>query len=108
RDSFSDLALDNEDVSQLPVVRICPQVRIILSVNQLHIDSHLVGRFLHASLENVRYTKLFCDLTEIARLTVIKLCGSARNYFQVSDLSQPREDLFLNAFSEITIVGVAA
>ena len=80
-DSFGDLALNAKDVSQLPIVGVCPEVGIGLRVNQLHIDPHLVGRFLHATLKNVRYAKLLRDFREIARLAVISLRGSARNYF---------------------------
>ena len=57
-----------------------------LRVNQLHIDPHLVGRFLHAALKNVRYAKLLRDLGEIARFALILLRGRARNYFQICDL----------------------
>ena len=56
--SFRDLALDPEDIRQLPVVALCPEMGISLRVNQLHVDPHLVGRFLHATLKNVRYSKL--------------------------------------------------
>ena len=54
---------------------------IRLGVDQLHIDPHLVGHFLHAALNNVCYPKLLRDLVEITRLAVIALRGSARNYF---------------------------
>ena len=76
-DSFGDLALDPEDVIQLPVVSVCPDVRIRLRVNQLNIDPHLIGRFLHAALNNVRYAKLLRDLGEIARFALIPLCRGA-------------------------------
>ena len=62
RYSFGDLALDAKDVSQLPIIGVCPEVGIGLRVNQLHIDPHLIGRFLHATLKNVRYAKLLRDL----------------------------------------------
>ena len=81
RDSFGDLALDAKDVSQLPIIGLGPEVGIGLRVNQLHIDPHLIGRFLHATLKNVRYAKLLRDLGEIARFALIPLRGSARNYF---------------------------
>ena len=59
---FGDLALDAKDVSQLPIIGVCPEVGIGLRVNQLNIDPHLIGRFLHATLKNVRYAKLLRDL----------------------------------------------
>jgi len=56
-------------------------VRISLRVDQLHIDPNLIGHLLNATLKEVRYAKLLCDLGEIARLALISLGGSARNYF---------------------------
>ena len=78
-------------------------MRIGLRVNQLHIDAHLIGRFLDATLKNVRYTKLLRDLAEIPRFALILLRGSARNDFQIRDASQPRQDLLLDAFREISV-----
>ena len=78
-----------------------------LRVDQLHIDPHLIGRFLHATFKNVRYAKLLRDLSEIARFALIALRGSARNYFQVCDLSQPRQDLLLDPFGEIGVIWIA-
>ena len=83
-------------------------MRIRLSVNQLHIDPHLIGRFLHAAFKNVRDTKLLCDLGEFARFALIALRGSARDYFQIRDLSQPRQDLLLDTLSEVGVVSVGA
>ena len=56
-------------------------MRIGLRVNQLNIDPHLITRFLHATLKNVRHTKLLRDLGEIARFALIALRGRARNDF---------------------------
>ena len=81
RDSYGDLALNAEDVSQLPVVGVCPEVGIGLCINQLHIDPHLIGCLLHATFKNVRYAKLLRDLREIARSILILLRRTARNYF---------------------------
>ena len=88
RYSFGDLAFNPKDVSQLLVVGVCPEKGIGLRVNQLHIDPHLIGRFLHATLKNVRYAQLLRDLGDIVRLTLIPLGGSARNYFQIRDLAR--------------------
>ena len=81
RYSFSNVALDSEGVSQLPVVGVCPKVGISLRVNQLNIDPRLISRFLHATLKNGRYPKLLRDLGEIAWLALILLRRSAGNDF---------------------------
>jgi hypothetical protein len=80
-DSFGDLALNPEDVSQLAIITLSPEMGIGLRVNQLNIDPHLIGHFLDATLKNVRYAKLLRDLAEIGRFALILLRGSARDYF---------------------------
>src|SRR5215471_471917 len=77
-------------------------------VNQLHIDPDLVSCFLHATLKNIRYAKLLCDLREIAGFALILLRGSARNYFQVSDASKARQDLLMHAIGKIGLIRVSA
>src|SRR4030095_2533843 len=80
--------------------------RIGLRVNQLHIDPHLVARFLHATLKNIRYAKLLRDLGEILRLALIALRGSARNYFQICDAGQSRQDLLLDTISQVGVIRI--
>src|SRR6266496_3229086 len=81
---------------------------ISLRVDQLNSDSHVVGRFLHATFKDVRNTKLLRDVAEIPRFALILLRGSTRNDFQVCDASQPRQDLLLNAVAEIGVIWIAA
>src|SRR5262249_54250565 len=80
RDSLGDLALNRKDVSQLPIIGLSPEVGIGLRVNQLNIDPHLIGHFFDATLKNIVYPKMPCDLGEVGRLALIPLRGSARNY----------------------------
>ena len=105
-DCFRDISFDYKDVSQLPVVGFGPEMRIGLRVNQLHADPDLVGRFLHATFKNISYAKLLRDLGNIARCALITLRGSARNYFQIRDAGQSRQDLFLNAIGEVGVSGI--
>ena len=42
-------------------------MRIGQRINELHIDAHLIVRFLHAPFENVRDTELLRDLGKIIR-----------------------------------------
>src|SRR4029077_5110486 len=106
RDSFGDLALNSEDVSQLSIKGLRPEVGIRFRVNQLHTDPHLVGRLLHATLQNIGYAKLLRDLGEIARFTLIALGGSARHHFQIGDAGQSRQDLLLDTISEVGVIWI--
>jgi hypothetical protein len=74
----------------------------------VNIDPHLIACFLDATLKDVRYAKLLRDLSKIARFTLILLRRSARNYFQIRDFSQTRQDFLLDAVSEISVLWIAA
>ena len=50
----------------------------------------------------------FAISREISRFALILLRGSARNYFQIRDASQPRQDLLLDAISEIGVIWIGA
>ena len=102
-DCFGDFALDPEDVDELAVVGIGPQMRIAGRLDKLDVDAHLIGSFLDAALQDVGHAKLLRDLGEIAWLALILLGGRARDHFQIRDLRQPREDFFLDAIGKISI-----
>src|SRR5262249_18608451 len=102
------LALDAKDIAQLSVICLGPELRTGLHVHQVNIDPHLISRFLDATLKDVRYPKLPCDFSKISRFALISLCRSARNHFQIPDLSEAREDFFLDTIGEISVIRIAA
>src|SRR5437868_11449562 len=64
---FRSVAFDGKDVTQLSIIRLGPELRASLRVNQVNIDPDLIACFLHATLEDVHYAKLLRDLSKIAR-----------------------------------------
>ncbi|MFZ3375601.1 MAG: hypothetical protein WA183_08610, partial [Chthoniobacterales bacterium] len=74
----------------------------------MNIDPHLIGCFLDATLKDVRYAKLLRDLSKIARFALILLRRSARNHFQIRDLSQARQNFVLHPFGKIGVVRIVA
>src|SRR5688572_7285544 len=65
RDSLGDITLDGEDVRQLAVVSLSPQVGIRVRFYQLGRDAHLSVSAPHASLENIAHAQLLPDLAKI-------------------------------------------
>ena len=108
RDSFGDLGLDAENITQLSVIHFGPELRAGLHVNQMNVDPHLIACLLNATLKDVRYAKLLRDFSKIARFALISLRRSTRNDFQIADLSETRQDFFLDAIGEISIIRIAA
>src|SRR4029453_4068079 len=91
------------DISQLPVVGLGPHMRVGLRVNQLHTDPHLVARSLHLTFKNIRYAKLLRVLGKIVSFVLIQWRGSARNYFQICNASQSRQNLLVDTISEVSV-----
>ena len=76
-------------------------------IDQLHIDPHLIVGLLHTAFEDVHYSQLLRNRGEIFRRAFEMLRRRARNYFEVGDFRQPREDFILHPFTKISIVGIA-
>ena len=64
-DFSRDFAFDRKDISQLAIILIGPKMRIVLCIDQLNVDAHLIGRFLNGAFENMRYAKFLRDLEQI-------------------------------------------
>ena len=54
------------------------------------------------------HAELLRDLRKIIRRAFEVLRRCARDHFQIGDLGQPRENLILHAFAEVSVVGIAA
>ena len=80
-DRLCNFRFGRKDISQLAIVSLGPEMRVGQCIDELHIYANLVRCLLNAPLENVRNTKLFRDLGEVARFALITLCRRARDYF---------------------------
>ena len=105
---FCDVAFDRKDIGQLSIVNFGPEMRVRHRIDQLHVDPHLIVRFLDTAFENVQDAKLLRDVRQILRRALELLRRGPRNDFQVRYLRQPRQDLVLHAFGEKSVVGIAA
>src|SRR6476659_10626038 len=83
-------------------------MRIVGSLDQLHIYPDVIRVLLHASFQDVGNSELSRDLRQIFGCALIMLCRSARDNFQVGNLGQAGEDLVLNAVGKVSVVRVSA
>ena len=102
-DSFGDLTLDRKNVSQFAIKAIGPNVGIIGCFDQLHRHVHGITLLLHASFQDVGDAKLAGDLGQVFRRALITLSRCARDYFQVGDLREARQNLVLDAFGKVGV-----
>jgi hypothetical protein len=60
-DGFGDLALNGEDIGQIAIVSLRPEMSVVAGVDELRVHPHLVGGALHAPLQQVSDTKLLSN-----------------------------------------------
>src|SRR5262249_55278255 len=80
-DCFSDFALDAEDVDELAIVRLRPQMRFACRSDELDVNANQITGFLDAALQNVCHPKLLRDLSQIVRCALVILCRRAGDHF---------------------------
>ena len=64
-DGARDLVLDREDVLELAVVGLGPEVVAVLHVDELRGDADPVADLAHAALEHRRHAELLADLPDV-------------------------------------------
>ena len=106
--ALRDLALDREDVLQFAVVALRPQVAVVVRVDQLQVDVHLLAGLLHAAFEHGRDTELLGDDLQVRRMARVLRGRRARDHLEVADAGKPSQDLVLHAGREVGVVLVLA
>ena len=103
-----DLVLQREDVVEIAVVALGPDVIAVDAVDQLGGDAHAAAGFAHAAFQHVADLQLPRDLRDIDILAlewkaVLRAITDKRR-----DLGQIGDDVFADAVAEIFLLGIAA
>ena len=98
-DFLRNLALDCEQIIQIAIVLLGPDMRVSARLDQLRIDTKMRAGSADAAFQNMRYTQIITDLTEISFATVIHDTGPADD-FEVSNPRQLGQKVVLNAIDE--------
>ena len=69
RDGFGHVAFHRKNVGQFAIVRLRPEMRVGVRVDQLNIHANLIARFLHAALKDIGNAELLRNLAQITRST---------------------------------------
>jgi hypothetical protein len=70
-DRGRDLVLDGEDVLELAVVALRPDVPVGLGVDELDGDAHPVARLAHAALRDILHLQRLRHLLDVHRLALV-------------------------------------
>src|SRR5437762_2891842 len=97
-----DLALHREQIIQIAVVFLGPDVRVAARVDQLRVHVKNRARSADAAFQDMRYTQIISNLTEISFAAIFHHTRSADD-FQVADLRQLGQDVILHTISKRAI-----
>ena len=100
RDLRGELALDGEDVLQLAVVALRPQVLVGIGVDQLRRNAHLVPGAAHAAFEEGGHAKLGADLAAVYPGIAVFENRGARHDLEITQQRELRQQVFVDAIGE--------
>ena len=107
-DRGGHLVLDREDVLELAVVALGPDVPVGLGIDQLHRDAHAVARLAHAALDHVLHAELRRHLLDPDRAVLVHEGRVARDHEQVAKARERGDDVLGQAVGEELLLGIAA
>src|SRR6266550_4567833 len=106
--ALCDLVLNGEDIGEVSVIPLGPDVRSGGCVNQLRRDTDSVRRFPHAAFEHITYPQLAAHLLHVDSATLV---GEGRVPSDDEEPTRPRQcrdDVIHDPVREILLLGVAA
>jgi hypothetical protein len=107
-DLLGHLVLHREDVLEVAVEAVGPDVAAALGVDELHVDAHLHAGTAHAAFEHVAHAELAAHLLDVDALLLVRERRVARDHEQARDLGNVGDDVFGDAVGEVLLLGVAA
>ena len=107
-DRGRDLVLDGEDVLEVAVVALGPEVVVGLGVDQLHGDAHPLPDLAHAAFDDVLHAELGGELLHLDRPALELERGVARDHEQLAEPRQLGDDVLGDAVGEELLLRVAA
>ena len=105
---MSDFILDRENVSQIAVVTVCPDVSTVLSANQLSRDADARPGLPHTSLQNEINAEALRHCRHLDRFALVSEDGVPCHHEQAGNFREIGDDVFGNAVTEIFLLGIAA
>ena len=106
-DGLGDFVLDRENVGQIAVEAVGPQMPAGGAVDQLAGDPHPLAGLADASLKNEFHAQLGGNLGDVDRFALEGEAGVAPDHEQPADLGQIGDDVFGDPVGEIFLFGIA-
>ena len=103
-DARRDVVLNGEDVGEIAIVALGPQLRAVVRPNQLSADSNPLSHPAHAAFQDRRHAESLCNARNWHVLAFESKRGSARNHLQARDSRQRVDDLLGHSVAEPFLV----
>jgi hypothetical protein len=108
-DPLGDITLDREDIGQVAVVGLGPQMDVRARFYQLGRDAHLSASAPDTSFKNIGNPQLLSDLTKIPMRTGhITRDARPRDHLKLGEFGERGENVFLHPLGEKSILLVGA
>ena len=107
-DVVGNLALDDEDIGELTVIGLRPQVETVGHLDQLGADTELIARLAHAALENIVDPEPAADLLYIEVGLLERVDRGPRRDAKTLDVGEGADQLFGQTVGEVLVVGIGA
>ena len=108
QDRLGDLVLECEDVPQLAVVGLGPDVVTRGGVDELGADPHPVPRPAHAPLHHVADAQLPAHLLHVHRLALVGEARVPGDHRELAPAREPRDQILGDPVGEVLLLGIAA
>ena len=107
-DFLGDLVLEFEDVRQVAIITVGPDVVVRRGVDELGGDAHAVAALADAALQDVAHAKLASDAFDVDGLALVIERRIPRDDEEPAKLRQTRDDVLGNTVGEVFLLRVAA
>src|SRR5215470_8180962 len=107
-DAHGHLVLEVEDIFQLALETIGPQMRAGIRVNQLSRDADAIAALTYRTLEHVTHTQFPTNPFHVYCLALVGEGRIAGDYEQPTDAGQRGDDLLDHPVGKIILLGIAA
>src|SRR5215469_4799863 len=106
-DARSDVVLHREDIGQVAVVSLSPEMGAGGDIDKLAADAHALPGSAHATFEDIADAKVAANLLEIDGFSFVGECGIAGDDEKPAPFRQRRDDVLGNAVDKIFLLGIA-
>ena len=107
-DVAGDLVLDGEHVVECTVIALRPDVKAVVSANQLRRNAYPVAGLLNTALENVCHTQRKRDSSNIDILVLEREGRCTRRHLEIGQLREHMQQCLGQAVGEVLVVAIGA